>query len=204
MKIFLIYFIIVIFGWIRFKDSPSSYESKLSSIAIDFRNKIMEEYDCKNLMYDASRVADDIDNELKKEDYSTAEILEFKELKRKAEALEKYIGTVGGCGNNFPTIEEFNIANRLVGGNVANVVQGKFCVDFISVSIDKYIVYIAENNTNNNYVVNYKYKTPNGTNIGRGFFGLFSKEIHHLYNNREEVTKKKIIIFGITCRLVEL
>ena len=145
MKIFLIYFIIVIFGWIRFKDSPSSYESKLSSIAIDFRNKIMEEYDCKNLMYYASRVADDIDNELKKEDYSTAEILEFKELKRKAEALEKYIGTVGGCGNNFPTIEEFNIANRLVGGNVANVVQGKFCVDFISVSIDKYIVYIAEN-----------------------------------------------------------
>ncbi len=200
MKTFVISIAIVFFGWFRFNDSPSSYESKLSNIASDFREKIMEEDDCKNLMYDASRVADDIDDELKKEDYSSAEISQFKEVKRKAEALESYIGSVGGCLNTVPTIEEFNLANRMVGGSVSNVVQGKFCVDFISVTIDKYKVYLGENNSNSNYTVSYSLKAPDGLNSGKGTMGLSAKSVRHIYDNRKKPNQKTIIVYGVTCK----
>ena len=200
MKTFIISSVIVFFGWFHLNDTPSSYESKLSNIASDFREKIMEKDDCKNLMYDASRVADDIDDELKKEDYSASEISQFKEVKRKAEALESYIGSVGGCSNTFPTVEEFNLANRIVGGSVSNLVQAKFCVDFISVSIDKYKVYLGENNSNSNYTVSYSWKAPDGLNSGKGTMGLSAKNIRHIYDNREKPNQKKISIFGVTCK----
>ena len=200
MKTFLIYILLSPIGCIFLNDTPSDFERKLNNIASDFRKKIMEEDECKNLMYDASRVADDIDNELKKEDYSASEISQYKDIKKKAEALEAYIGAIGGCANTFPTIEEFNSANRIVGGSVTNVIQGKFCLDFISVSLGNYIVYLCQNNTSTNLSVKYKWKAPDGMNSGSGDMNLSSKSIRHIYDNREKPNQKKISIFGVTCK----
>ena len=201
MKTILIYVFLLSAGLFHFSDSPSDFERKLSSIANEFREKIMNEDDCKDLMNDASRIADDIEDELKEDDkYSASEVNQFKEVKKKAEALESFIGTVGGCSSSSATIEDFNIANRMVGFSVTNVVQGKFCVDFISVSTEQYIVYLGENNAINNYVVTYKHKSPNGMNTGSGYFGLSSKSVRHLYDNREKPNQKTIIIFGVTCK----
>jgi hypothetical protein len=200
MKTFLIYILLSPIGCIFLNDTPSDFELKLNNIASDFRKKIMEEDECKNLMYDASRVADDIDNELKKEDYSASEISQYKDIKKKAEALEAYIGAIGGCANTFPTIEEFNSANRIVGGSISNVIQGKFCMDFISVNLGNYIVYLCQNNTSTNLSVKYKWKAPDGMNSGSGDMNLSSKSIRHIYDNREKPNQKKISIFGVTCK----
>lgn len=198
-----VFLIFLLFSSLFIDESPSTLESKLSRIASEFREKIMDEDDCKSLMNEASRISNDIEDELDENDkYSANEISQFKEVKKKADALEGYIGSVGGCSNVFPTIEEFTIANGMVGGSVTNVHQGKFCVDFFSVSIGNYKVYLGENNTTNNYVVTYKYKTPDGSKSGNGYFGLFSKNIRHVYDNREKPNQKIIIIFGVTCKPV--
>ena len=200
MKTFLIYILLSPIGCIFLNDTPSDFEQKLDNIASDFRKKIMEEDECKSLMYDVSRVDDDIDDELKKEDYSASEISQYKDIKKKAEALEAYIGAVGGCANSFPTIVEFNLANRIVGGSVTNVIQGKFCMDFISVSLGNYIVYLCQNNTSTNLSVKYKWKAPDGMNSGSGDMNLSSKSIRHIYDNRVKQNQKKISIFGVTCK----
>lgn len=66
MKTFLIYVLFSSIGSIFLNDTPSDFERKLSNIASDFREKIMDKSKCEGLLQDASRVADDIDDELKK------------------------------------------------------------------------------------------------------------------------------------------
>lgn len=200
MKAFLIYIFLLPLGWIYFNDTPSDFDYKLSRIARDFQEKVMSKDDSEDLMRDASRVADDIEDQLKKEDYSASEISQYKDIKKKAEALEAYIGAIGGCANTFPTIEQFNSANRLVGGSVTSVIQSKFCVDFISVTIGDYIVYLCQNTSITNLSVKYQWKASNGMNSGSGEMNLSTKSIRHIYDNRDKPSQKKISIFGITCK----
>ncbi len=183
----------------RTSSSPSDFELKLSYIARDFRDNIMDEDNCKHLMNDASRISSDIEEELKNNEYSATEIAEFKKVKKKAEALEAYIGAIGGSTNAMPTISEFNYANSLVRGDVAIVFQGKFCIDIISVKIDNFTAYLGENNSISNYSVSYKWKAPDGISKGNGTMGLPKKTVRHIYDNRDKPMRKSIIIYEVTC-----
>ena len=200
MKTFYIYAIIGSFAWVSFFDSPSNYESKLSDIASKFHEKIWNEDECKHLMYEASDIADEIDDELKKEDYTPTEVSNFKEVKKKALAMEAYIGMVSGCSNTIPTNEEFNLANSLVRGNVSNIVKGKFCIDFISLTIKEFKVYIGKNNSDTNYTVSYRWKSPDGQHSGNGTMGLSEKSVRQICNNRARPNENTITIYGVTCK----
>ena len=152
------------------------------------------------------RQAGDLTDEIQREintigKYTADEISDLKSLKKSADALETYIGSVGGCANTILTKEEFRIANQLVGGAISNEVSGKYCVDFITVSFDKYIVYLGENNTSEDFVVSYSWKVSDGKNRGNGSMGLPAGDLRHIYDNREIPNQKRIVIYGVACKI---
>ena len=199
MKIFLLLLLFIPIN--ETKKSPSDFENELTYIVKNFKEDIMDEFECKRLMNKAGSISDKIDEELDDSNqYSSYEISQLRELKTKAEALKSYIGGIGDCASAvFPTINEFEIANQMVGGSVKYVVQGKFCADFITVTIDKYVIYMAKNNSLTSYMIKYNWKNSNGTSKGNGTMGLPDKTIRSIYTNRSNQTQKRITILGVTC-----
>lgn len=199
MKIFFLLFLFIPLKEI--KKSPTNFENELTYIVKNFKEDIMDEYKCNRLMNDAGSISDKIEDELDDSSkYSSYEISQLRELKTKADALQSYIGGVGGCASAmFPSFKEFEIANQMVWGSVSYVNQGKFCVDFISVTIGSYVVYMAKNSTSINYTVKYNWKNNNETSKGNGTMGLPEKTLRSIYNNRSNQTQKKITVLGVTC-----
>ncbi|MFV5700248.1 hypothetical protein ACM55F_00085 [Flavobacterium sp. XS2P12] len=199
MKLFFLLFLFIPLDEI--KKSPSDFENELNYIVKDFREDIMDEYKCKKLMNNAGSISDEIEEELKETNkYTSYEISQLRELKTKADALQSYIGGVGSCASAmFPSFKEFEIANQMVLGSVTYVNQGKFCVDFISVAIGNYVVYVAKNDTSTNYMVKYNWKNNTGTSKGNGTMGLPEKTVRSIYNNRSNQTQNRITILGVTC-----
>ena len=152
--------------WFDFiEESPTDFEYKLSNLANNFEENIMSKDECRDLMNEASSLGDEIEDEIDEVDeHSANEISAFKELKKKADALENYIGVVAGISTTFPKIAEFEIANSMVGGSVLSISQGKFCVDIVSVNINNYVVYLVKNTTTLNYRINYSWKASGGLN----------------------------------------
>jgi hypothetical protein len=199
MKIFFLLFLFIPINEI--KKSPSDFENELSYIVKNFKEDIMDEYECNRLMNNAGSISDKIEEELgDSNQYSSNEISQLRELKTKADALQSYIGGVGGVASAmFPSVKEFEIANQMVLGSVSYVSQGKFCVDFISVTIGNYVVYMAKNNSSTSYTVKYNWKNSTGTSKGNGTMGLPEKTVRSIYNNRRNQTQKRITISGVTC-----
>lgn len=198
---YFLYITLIPYYWYQFTDSPSDFEYKLSNIANNFEENIMNEDECKDLMNEASSIADEIDDEIEDTDEnSSTEIAEFKKLKKKAEALEDYIGVVAGISTTFPTLDEFNTANSMVGGSIVNVSIDKFCVDIVSVTINDYIVYLAKNNTVSNYRISYSLKASNGMYSGSGEMAVTTKAYNHIYDNRDNPKQKTISVSITECK----
>ena len=201
MKIILLAVSTLILGISNIQETPSDFDYKLSDIAREFRNKIMNEDECENLKRDADDLIDEIEDAIEMEDeYSYDEIIELKKLKKEAEALEDFIASVGDCGNYIPSINDFYLANQRINANVSYVIKDKYCVDIIIVQIGDYVAYLAKNSMSKNYTVSYKWKVQNGMSSGNGTMGLTKQSVRHIYNNREEPTKKNILIYDINCK----
>ncbi len=191
----------IILSLINLQETPSDFDYKLSDIARDFRNEIMNEDECENLKRAADELVDEIEEVIEMDDeYSSTEIAELKKLKKEAEALEQFIAAVGDVGNYSPSIEEFNLANRRIRASVHYVSRNNYCVDIILVEIGDYVAYLTENNSSKNYTVSYKWKVPNGMSTGNGTMGLSKYSARHIYNNRDDIARKNISIFGVDCK----
>lgn len=199
MKIFLLLLLFIPIKEI--KKSPYDFENELTYVVKNFKENIMDEYECKKLMNSAGAISDEIEEELENSSrYSSYEISQLSELKIKADAIQSYIGGVGSCASAmFPTFKEFEIANQIIYGSVSYVSQGKFCVDFITVTIGNYVVYMAKNSLTSSYTLKYNWKNSNGTSKGNGTMGLPDKTIRSIFNNRKNQTQKRITIVGVTC-----
>lgn len=201
MKTIILSVSVIILSLTNIQETPSDFDYELSDIARDFRNEIMNEDECENLKRAADDLVDEIEEAIEMYgEYSIAEILELKKLKKEAEALEQFIAAVGDCGNYIPSIEEFNLANQRVRARVSYVSKNKYCVDMILVEIGDYVAYLAENNSSKNYTVSYKWKVTNGMSTGNGTMGLSKYSVRHIYNNRDEIAQKNISIFGVNCK----
>ncbi len=183
------------------QETPSDFDYKLSNIAHNFRNEIMNKNECENLKRDTEDLVDEIEEAIEMDDrYTNDEIQELKKLKKEAEAIEQFIASVGDCGNYIPSIKEFNLANQRIRANVSYVSKNKYCVDIILVEIGDYVAYLAKNNTTKNYTLSYKWKTPNGFKSGNGTMGIIKYSIRHFYNNRDDISKKNIKVLDINCK----
>jgi len=181
--------------------SNTDFESELLNVANEFQKNIMNEDKCDEQRRNADNLVDDIEEELKEEDkYSSDEIRKLKETRTNAEALYSYIGVIGGLGYKYISKEAFYKANSILNAKLIDVSKGKFCVDLISVSIENYIVYIAENNGNSSFRLDYKYKGNDKFNNGQGYMGLRQGYIGQIYNNREKPNEKKITFYEVTCK----
>jgi hypothetical protein len=196
----ILIFSIFLLGSSIINKSTNDFEAQLNLIVRDFKMGIMDIDECENQKRNAGDLSDEIENAIKmNEEYTIDEINNFIKLKSEAEALEEYIASVGGCGNYIPSIDNIKLANSRVGGSIANVSNGTFCVDIICVTIGNYISYLGENNSSKNYTVTYKWKTLNGMNTGKGTMGLSKLSVRHIYDNRENPSQKNISFYGITC-----
>ncbi len=200
MKLILIITTTIFFGVFNTQDTPSDFDYKLSSIARNFRSDIMNEEGCEKQKTAAYELADEIEEAIESDEYTSEEILELKKLKKETEALEEYIGVIGNIGNYNLSISDFNLINRRVNANISSVIRDKYCVDVILITIGDYAVYLAENDSSKNYKISYNWKAKKGMNTGSGNMGLWKYSMRHIYDNRENPTQKNISIFGITCK----
>ncbi len=203
MKHILLISFFLLFEFSSNKNNISNFEYELTDIIQKFKQGIMEKSECENQKREAGYLAREIENAIEKEDnYTAVEISNLKTLKNEVEALEDYIAVVGNCGNSLLSLENFNLINSRLQGDVLNLGNQKFCVNITTVKIDNYIVYLTENNTSNNYMVSYKWreKHKNGVSSGKGEMGLSQMSLRHIYDNRNQPSRKNITVYEITCK----
>ncbi|KGE88584.1 MAG: hypothetical protein ACE362_08400 [Phaeodactylibacter xiamenensis] len=201
MKLPILAIATLLFALPAFAQSPYDFDSELSDIARSFRNDIMDEYQCQRLKGDAGDLANEIEDAIEEDDeYSDAEMRQLGQLKKEAKALEQFIAAVGNCANYLPSISEFHLANQRVRADVSYVSKDQYCVDFVVAGIGNYVAYLAVNSSPNNYTVSYKWKAPGGMDSGNGTMGLPKSSVRHIYNNREEVNKTRISVYGVSCK----
>jgi hypothetical protein len=200
MKLFLITISLFINGVFFQENNFNDFDYRLTRIADEFQKEIMDKDECENLKLDAGSLVGEIEDELKAMTDTENECKELKELKKEAQALEGYIGSVGDCGNYILSNENLDLANRRVNSQIIKIESNKLCVDVISVSIGKYVSYLAQNNTTNNYSIAYKWKTPDGLSSGNGTMGLPAKSVRHIFDNRDKPNQKRILVFEIKCK----
>lgn len=200
MKYFILPLTIIFFSFSSIKEYPSDFDYKLSNIVLAFKKGILDSKECEKQKREVQILINDIEEAIsEREKYSLDEIKSFKNIKKEALAIEDYISSVGHCGSYSSSIERFYTANRRVGGNVNNVITGKFCLDIISVTIGEYIAYLVINDSTTDYKVEYKWKGNNGMNTGNGNFGISSKDVRSIYNNRDNIKLKKISVYTLIC-----
>jgi len=160
----------------------------------------MDEDECKSLNLEANGLVSDIDEAIEnKDDYTAAEYIELKTLKKEAEAMEAFIGGVGGLASYFISKDDFYLANKRVGANVSYANKDNYCVDVIKVVIGDFVSYLADNNTLKTYTVSYKWNASGSYNSGNGTMGLPEKSVRHIYYNRDTPSQKSITVHSITC-----
>lgn len=199
MKLIFLAFVALSFGVKNPKIVPYEFEYRLTKTVTDFRNAIMDEEQCASLKRAADDLSDDIKKALQTEQYTDNEISQMNHLKLQATALEEYISAVGSCGIDYPSIENFNLANSLVKGSVVTARKYKYCVDVLYVTIGNYKVYMLQNTTENILNVTYRYKSSSGMSSGKGNIGLGSKSIRNMYTNRHKKDVGSIVITGVSC-----
>ena len=185
------------------KAGPHEFENRLTQIVTAFRNSIMDEGQCAIEKKAADNLADDIQEAIKQTDqYTDNEISDMKQLRREAVALEEYISAVGGCGIDYPSIQDFNLAINRVKASVVMMIKDKYCVDILYVTIGNYKVFLLQNTTVNTLTVVYQYKTASGSNSGRGTIGLSNKSLRNFCSNRHNKALGSIVITGISCSII--
>ena len=198
MQLLLICFLFTTFSSEKVTDI-NDFDSDLRKIVNNFKENIFDKDECIKFRNEAEDLAEEIEQEIEDDEYTNVEKQQINILLKKAEALEDYIASVGNCGNYIPSIDDFYMANSLVGGNVSAIITDKYCVDVISVTIGDYICYLAENNTTNTFKVTYEWANPNGMHNGNGTMGLYGKSVRHIFDNRDEPEQRLIIVSEIAC-----
>ena len=128
-------------------------------------------------------------------------LIEFKNLKndiKLANALKGYISAVGDCGNYNLKIEDFFLINKLVKADIVYLSKDEYCVNFVLVTINDYITYMAYNESEKSYSIEWTWEYNNS---GYGSVGVPKKNIRqHIYNNRNDNNYQKENIVVLKCR----
>jgi len=176
---------------------------RLSSIVQRFKEKAMDEYECKRLMGEISILSEDINKDLSYVDQGNQiKIKELNQLKFETKAIEEFIGCVSRIANYSPDIESFNLANNRFNAEIVTISKDTFCVDIISISIGNYTAYLAVNRSTNNVKFKYKLIDYKGNLVGMGESGLWHNCIRCIHNNRDESHRSLVQIKEITCEII--
>jgi hypothetical protein len=202
MKYLLFIFCFINFAFRSLNDYANDFDRKLSDIASDFKRDIFDVGKCVLLKNDAGDLSNDIETAMNEDEVSETEKTKLKALKIEANALENYISAVGDFGTGYPTIDEFLLANKRVGGLIATISTDKFCMDIVSVTIGDYICYLAQNNTETTLSLSYKWKSSDGMQLGNGTMGVYGKSLRQMYSNRNKPSVKRVSFFGLTCKAI--
>jgi hypothetical protein len=205
IKIFLILIICLGLNESLSANKISDFESDLSSIASSFVENIMDDYKCNGFSMDAEDLGEEIKKFLNDEsdDLTANEQRVLNSLQKKAESLEVYINMCCGSSVAYPTVEEFQIANELVQANVAYLSKDKYCVDFIQISINKFICVAVINSNTTGYNVKFSWKSQNSGISGKVDMGVAKKSIRPFCNNHSEKIKDNLVFQNVTCKAFE-
>lgn len=199
MKTLTTAFLIIISYFSFAQVSPADFNRELTKISQEFRAQIMDKDACEALRGNTADLSSKIRNALKMIDrYSENELNQLKELKTEANALEEFISVISGSRVFSFSLKEFHLANKRIRASVTKIDSDKYCVDIIKIEIGEYVTFFAENTTDKNFQISYKWKAPNGQS-GNGSMGVELKSIRHIYNNRDSKIKQNISVINIDC-----
>jgi hypothetical protein len=196
----------LLFAWLVLLGPTGSevdyYDGRLTQIARGFRAEIMDRDACRKRYQEAGQVVEDLQQQLKENEYPTQEREALKRLLEEARALENYISCVGDCANDNPSIDQFFLANRRVGGSIYPMEQYRFCVEVFYVAIDDYTALMVKNNSSRKFRVEYRWSWSRGTGKGQGNggCGVFEREVNEIWNNRGNPTLKTVVLEDVSCQ----
>ncbi len=200
MKLLLAILSVPLLSFTLLQDSGNDFDKQLNDVVSDFKQNIFDQQKCQTASQKAGTISDDITDAMNADGVSKSDLKKLEGLKKEAIALQDYIGAVGNLDGGFATVDNLNLANSRVNGNINSVSNGKFCSDIISVSIGDYICYLAENNNDKITSVNYRWKGPDGTKSGSGTINVFAHSIAAMYSNRADPKVNKVEFLGLTCK----
>ncbi len=165
------------------------FEARLAFICENFERDVMKKEICEQLQREAVNLVEEINEETNKE--ADEQIIEaYRKVKQEAEAVADFIGSIGHCSNTILTYEKLNLASKRIRYRISNIGKGEFCIEMITISIGSYVCILAQNNSPNNYSIEYQWKTSDGRAIGNGKMGLPSRSVRAFYDNRERNNQK--------------
>lgn len=175
-----------------------SFESRLNSICRNFQDQPTDKALCEQLQNDAEELVEEIDLEIKNE--TNPQIIStYNKLKDEANAVVDFIGAVGNCSQTILSQDRLRLVGKRINYRLSKVGKEEFCVNLISISIGSYTCFLFENNSANNYVIQFQWKTQDGRESGNGKMGLPSHSVRPVRDNRESLRIPRPTV--VTCRM---
>lgn len=205
IKIFLILFVCFGLNNCLIADEISEFESELHNIANSFIVNVMDKNECNNIMSDADNLSDKIKHYLEdeSENLNLDEKRALASLQKQAESLDVYINMCCGSSVDYPTIEEFQMANELVNADVTYMNKDKFCIDFIQIRINNFICVAVINSITTGYKVKFSWKSQNSDISGKVDMGVAKKSIRPFCNNYSQKLKGNLVFTNVICKEFE-
>lgn len=181
-----------------FAQSVSSISSDMFSSINQFKNSITDEDECRHQISIIDDLVNDVDN-LLDDTNDSYEIKELRQLKRKLEAVEDYMGTVGVGRMSFVKEEDFYLANGIIGGSFAEISKS-LCAQIMSVTINEYVAFVALNKQSETVQVTVDWNFYGSSKGGIMEMGLAGLSFRRFADNSNDTTKKRIIIKSVSCK----
>ena len=197
ISLFVLSMVLILFKY----QEPDDFDRALSRIAEDFKKVIMDEDACEEVKDKAEDIANEIEELLEEpEAFSAEEISQLRQLKTEAEGIEDFIALVADVGSALPKFEDFNKANERIRTNLYYISKDEHCIDILVVEIDEYRAYIASNNSNKSFTLNFEWKTKDKSSFGKSKKGILTKTIRHMLDNRDGHAMNNLDFLNISCQ----
>ena len=184
-----------------FAKSYDDFKYELNYIVNKFLETPYDLNKCKSLTLRANNLIEEIEDFIDDEFLSKPEIYELTSLKKVVESVKNYISVVSPISFRHILIEEFKIANKIIGAETISVYNKKSkCGDVILIKIGRYVAYLIKNETRKVKRIDYKWDSPSGQTQGHGEMGVGKQSYVKLYDNREDPNHNRIIIKMLQCR----
>lgn len=202
MKNVLVLTLFMLFFFTTDAQSLRDYDYLMTRIAENFVENIIDKDECKDLMYEAQHLKDEIETLLEeRKGLSNNEISALKKLQSEANALEDFISSVGDIYSSNISIPDLYLANYRVKARIDKYKTEKPNISLMKITIGEYVCCLLTNETYSNYKVTYKWNVSGKVNRGSGEMGLPQKTARNIFNNRDDLTINSINVFGIESKV---
>lgn len=163
---------------------------------------VWDESSLQNAENDCDDLVEEIDEYLSDNEVSDYEARDLRELKKKADAMEDFIGSVLR-GRSWPiSIDNYSLCVSELGGS-SSIISSSHCLKVIKFEYDGFVSLLAFNEETTGYQMVCKYAQIGGSSSGQIKALVTKKSVRQMTDNRENKSVKSWKVVSMTCEAYE-